>query len=288
MYDYLMKTGANSVLLGKNYYDQYFPHKEGKLLKITKIIKGHDELRYLSYIRTIKDYSEYYIIPDIELTKILPDSEFIRYLKGITSKYELNIFSGSLFCMYIQYGGQMDVMDSLMSRSPGVWGSCKDIVKFSNQIMNGLKFLHEIQIAHLDIKPENIMIDLWERKFKIIDFGYSSRYPFDDFVDDIRGTPCYFPKHIDQRSDLGLPRIEANDLEEINGRLPMHDNRKFVYKIDSYCFGRVLNLVYSVYKDHNPCTLELISKRKIKKLMKLLLENDVYKRLTIKEILELN
>ena len=65
-------------------------------------------------------------------------------------------------------------------------------------------------------------------------------------------------------------------------------NRSLVYKIDSYCFGRVLNLVYDVYRDNTCCRFEKRSKRKIKALMKLLLVDDVNKRLTIGNILALN
>ena len=36
--------------------------------------------------------------------------------------------------------------------------------------MEGLNFLH-INSCHLDIKPENIMINLRDNSFKIIDFG---------------------------------------------------------------------------------------------------------------------
>ena len=126
-------------------------------------------------------------------------------------------------------------------------------------------------------------------RFRIIDFGYSSVDPFDDFVNEIRGTPCYFPKHIEVTSDLGLPKIEANDLNEVNGVIPMINNRSLVYKIDSYCFGRVLNLVYIVYLDNTKCTsFERTSKKKIQRLLELLLENNVHKRYTIENILALS
>jgi serine/threonine protein kinase len=288
MANHVLKTGANSVLLGKNYYDGFFPHKVNKLLKVTKIGEGHDELKNLSYVRIIKNYRDYYIIPEVELTKILPGGEFMEYLKRITVKHSLDIFEGSLFCMYVDYGGQMDVMDSLMCFSPRVWKSCKAILRFSNQIMEGLSFLHEKKICHLDIKPENIMVNLFDNSFRIIDFGFSSVEPFDDFVHDIRGTPHYFPKHIELGSDLGLPRIKANDLDEMNGEIPMIRNRSLVYKIDSYCFGRVLNLVYDVYLDNTCCRFEKTSRRKIKALMELLLVNNVHRRLTISQILTLN
>lgn len=283
----MIKTGANSVLLGETHYEGYFGLKPDKLLKVTKIIKGHDEFKNLSFVRAIKDHKGYYIIPDQEITKLLPESEFYNHLRLILKNYDLKIFDDALYCCYVDYGGCMDVMDSLMNFSPRVWRSAKAILKFSDHIMNGLKFLHEREIAHLDIKPENIVIDLWSIKFRIIDFGYSSKYPFDDFVNDIRGTPCYFPKDIELEYDLGLPKIDANDLDKFCGQIPMIEDRNLVYKIDSYCLGRVLLLIYDVYKTNTNTLFENKSKSKIKILTKLLLEKNVFRRLTIAQILAL-
>ena len=195
----LIKTGGSTVLLGKFQYEGYFGYKEDKLLKVTKVAPDHDEYKNLQIVRTVKDYQKYFIIPDEDIIKLLPESEFYNFLKVLLKNHDIDIFDGCLYCSYVNYGGSMDVMDSLVSFSPRVWRSAKSILRFSYHIMNGLKFLHEKEIAHLDIKPENIVVDLWNLKFKIIDFGYSSKYPFDDFVNDIRGTPCYFPRDFRSR-----------------------------------------------------------------------------------------
>ena len=63
-------------------------------------------------------------------------------------------------------------------------------------------------------------------------------------------------------------------------------NRQLVYKIDSYCFGRVLYFLRYVFQDIYTC--ECFSKNK-KQMLKLnsiircLLNNDVNSRLTIEE-----
>ena len=283
----IIKTGATTVLLGNRHYEGHFGYKPNKLLKVTKVDEGHDEFKNMPFVRAIKNYKDYYIIPDQEITKILPDSDFYNYLKILVKNYDLKIFDDTLYCCYVDYGGSMDVMDSLMCFSPRIWSSAKAILKFSDQIMTGLKFLHEIEIAHLDIKPENIVINICNLTFKIIDFGYSSKYPFDDFVNNIRGTPCYFPKDIKSGSDLGLPKIDANDLEQYRGKIPMDTDRTLVYKIDSYCLGRTLLLVYDVYKSKSRKMFEGSSRTNIKLLLELLLEKNVHKRLTVTQILAL-
>jgi len=287
MSETMIKTGAATVILGKKHYEGYFGYNPNKLLKVTKLDERHSEFKNISLIRTITNYKDYYIVPDHEVNILMPHSEFYNYLKILLKNYDMKIFTGILHYYYVDHGGSMDVMDSLIEFNPHVWNSAKAILKFSDHIMKGLKFLHERNIAHLDIKPENIVIDTLNMKFRIIDFGYSSRYPFDDFVNDIRGTPCYFPKYIEVDSDLGLPKIDANDLEEVSGEIPMVTNRNLVYKVDSYCFGRTLLIVYNVYKSNKNSLFENKTRAKIKVLIKLLLDKNVNRRLTIRQILAL-
>ena len=41
----LLKTGSSSILLGKNKHKSFLPSKKGKMLKITKINEGHNDLK---------------------------------------------------------------------------------------------------------------------------------------------------------------------------------------------------------------------------------------------------
>lgn len=283
----LFKYGTTSVVLGKTHYKGFFDDREGKILKVTNILENHNEFRILEKVRKIKNYEKYFIIPDEERIKILEDSNFVEHLKKLCDGLDVDVFGKNMFCTYIPYGGSLDVMDSLINYNTYVWRSCKSLLKFSKQIIKALTFLHENQIAHLDIKPENIIIDLSTLTFKLVDFGFSSSYPFDDFVDNIRGTPSYFPR--DFGSDEFLPPIKANDTTiTIKGLSPIKYNRNYVYKIDTFCFGRVLLLVYMNYKLNTKRFFEYKNKRKVKKLLKYLLEEDVKQRLLPNQILYLH
>lgn len=45
---------------------------------------------------------------------------------------------------------------------------------FTNQMLEGLEFIHSIFIIHADLKPENVMVtNLKENRIKLIDFGSS-------------------------------------------------------------------------------------------------------------------
>ena len=144
-------------------------------------------------------------------------------------------------------------------------------------------------IKPTDIKPENIIVDTKNFTFRIIDFGFCSKEPFGDFIGLTKGTPGYFPKYI--QGDIiteWLPKIEANDCEEVGGIIPMKKNSLLVYKIDSFCFGRTLHFLKYIYDDnvlYECCNYEVNKGKKIDSLIKDLLEPNCWNRKTISECL---
>lgn len=287
----LLKTGANSIVLGHGRYGNYFVPKTNKLLKVTRIMKDHNEFRLLTYVRSIYNYKNFYSIPEDIGVVLKKDDSFYKYLEDLVKFEYMTIFQDNLNCYYMNYAGKkdlLDIIDSIDIRNDfSIFKNYKTIYKFTKQILCGLKFLHEKDIAHLDIKPENIMYNEYDNKFRIIDFGFSSKYPFDDYIQTVKGTPGYFPKHFENvEVSEALPMIYANDMNNIP---PMKLNRRFVYKIDSYCFGRTLQSLYIIFeKNYTTCCFLNCEKRKVNviiEIMELLLTNDVYIRPYIKDIL---
>lgn len=295
-----LKTGACSIIIGSNIYEGNFPKKDNKLLKITKIGENHNEFKHLSIIRQIKNYKDYYSIPDKETGILLKDGEFYKKIQKLTLKDNLNIFDSNLCYMYIDFAGSNDVFDSIkflkINGYSNIWKDIESILKFIKHIAAGLNFLHDKKLCHLDIKAENVMINFRNGKniFKLIDFGFCSKEPFDDFVKYFKGTPGYFPKHFDsiKYTQEGLPVVYANDMNKINGNIPMVVNRSLVYKVDCYCFGRLINLIYYHYLVNRKlkCCFdsEKRTKDKVKKIINLLLEPNVFKRITILELYHFN
>ena len=299
--DSLLKYGCSSIILGKGHYGDYFPEKPGKLMKVTKVFPKHDELKHISAIKKIANYENYYVIPDEEGFALKPDNPFYIYLKN---KVSLNIFKDVLYCHYVNNAGSMDMIDAIENmtnyKSKDVWYSFASILQFAKYIVEGLYYLHEYKICHLDIKPENIMIDMSkpeDKRFRIIDFGFSSVEPFTDYINDIRGTPGYFPKYIKGYSDPepGLPLITANDLIGglFIGNIPMRKDYKQVYKIDSYCFGRTLNHLLYYYQETFGCGAKSLCRfygtetnvrRKIESLITALTKDNAFDRLFISEV----
>jgi len=263
------------------------------------LLNSHNEFKNLEMVKTIENYADYYAIPDEKICTISSDNKFYKHLKKLTKTINMDIFCGNLHCFYIDYAGDFDILDVINNWNIGIFNtgtkifnSIDSILDFSNHIMKGLNFLHQKNICHLDIKSENIMLNSSNKTFRIIDFGFSSVEPFNDFTNCIRGTPGYFPRHYDYyQIEPGLPKIEANDMEPIKGIIPMIANRKLVYKIDSYCLGRVINFIYYNYKLNSIIFRKKNNNNKkanLIKIIELLTDNNVLQRITIGEILLLD
>ena len=287
----LIRTGGSSIILGPGHYGDFLPSKKNKLLKITKIRNTHNEFKYLDIVRSIPNYKDYYSIPDETAYLLDKTYDFYEKIKLLVKKEQMDIFDDKLYCYYIDYAGEQDVHSSINDLHnlgySNIWSSYKKILKFTKHIIKGLTFLHEHKICHLDIKAENIMV--FNNSFKIIDFGFCSIEPFDDYVFNIKGTPGYLPfQFLTQKFTPIFPKIETNDLDKINSQIPMIYDRKLVYKIDSYCFGRLLYCLIYVYNDMKTyCCFnsEKQSQSKLNTIIKDLLNKNVFYRLTAQQCL---
>lgn len=291
-----VNTGSCSVIIGPGHYGKFITPKKNKLLKITLIIPNHNEFKHLKKIKQIDNYQEYYTIPDEEAVILKPSDNFYSHLCRLVEDKDMEIlnYNDSLSCHYMDYGGSKDVFDTfndlINHNDCNIWKSYRIITSFIRKISYGLYFLHQIKIAHLDIKPENIVVNLAKKDFKIIDFGFAATSPFTKFLDDIRGTPGYFPKHFDDiKYDKWTPEIKANDFDYVNKKdYPHLKDSTLVYKIDSFCFGRLIFMLKSIYDEYTEyycCNLEKSVGLRIDDMIKLLIENDVHRRITIEELI---
>lgn len=287
----MVKTGACSILLGQVQYGGFFSVKPDMLLKVSKKDERHNEFKYLDKVRVIPNYKDYYSIPEEERYLLNPTDDFYHHIIRLVKYEQMDLFEDDLECYYINCAGNLDVQESLVEMMDlsysRIWRNYADILSFTHQILKALKFLHERKICHLDIKPENIVINCQKREFRVIDFGFSSVEPFEDFMKNPRGTPGYFPKQFNfEKPTKYLPKIEANDFNMVGNVVPLVKNPKLVYKIDSFCLGRVMHFLCDLFDElYVPGCIYWYGKseKRVKTIMEQLLENDVKKRKTVEE-----
>ncbi|KAG7477235.1 hypothetical protein MATL_G00092010 [Megalops atlanticus] len=79
--------------------------------------------------------------------------------------------------------------------------------KFLKQILDGVLHLHSKQIAHFDLKPENIMLlnrTSPHPRIKLIDFGLAHKIDFGNDFKSIFGTPEFVAPEVVNYEPLGL------------------------------------------------------------------------------------
>ncbi|KAG8595948.1 hypothetical protein GDO81_001679 [Engystomops pustulosus] len=83
----------------------------------------------------------------------------------------------------------------------------EEATEFLKQILNGVNYLHSLQIAHFDLKPENIMLldrNSPKPRIKIIDFGLAHKIDTGNEFKNIFGTPEFVAPEIVNYEPLGL------------------------------------------------------------------------------------
>ncbi|KAL7073040.1 hypothetical protein ACQ4LE_008336 [Meloidogyne hapla] len=80
-----------------------------------------------------------------------------------------------------------------------------EAAQFIYQILRAIKHLHKQQIAHLDIKPENILLkESGKAMIKLIDFGLSRQLPPKSCIREMVGTPEFVAPEIINSEPLQL------------------------------------------------------------------------------------
>ena len=130
------------------------------------------------FIISSRNNGIYYAIKKIEITDNIKDIKRERsfeqnYNRNIIKKYDNFDISGNEFCLVLEYvpNGFLDnkINNHIKSKIPF---QEIEIIRIFKQIINGIIYLHDLNIVHRDMKPDNFLFDEFDN-VKLTDFGYS-------------------------------------------------------------------------------------------------------------------
>jgi aurora kinase len=98
--------------------------------------------------------------------------------EGVIKLYE-SVESITKISLVVEYGGEMSLLDYLRKNYPLSPEKLKD---FSRQLLKTIIYLHDKNIVHRDIKPQNILVkfnkNTNQEALKLIDYGFSTLSKF--------------------------------------------------------------------------------------------------------------
>jgi serine/threonine protein kinase len=216
--------------------------------ELSKCIKGFDEIEILDCLNSKSRSNVYHISitsnnnnkkdaiikllsnkrkskdKEVYVSKILKNKNIIDCY---TQSFLDQIKSPFLIMEYAEYGNLRDFNEKFLKCT---YFSESLICYLAYQILNGIKYMHIYKVVHMDIKPQNIVVDL-NLNAKIVDFSNSFIYQKKRPEDYIK-LPFVGIKFYMSREKLKSDKIKVMDL----------------HKIDLYAFGVTLyNLAFDKY-----------------------------------------
>ncbi|KAK2868715.1 hypothetical protein Q7C36_000586 [Tachysurus vachellii] len=133
-----------------------------------------------------------------------------------------------------------------------------EAIDFLKQILRGIGFMHSKQIAHFDLKPENIMLsdkNAEHPEIKIIDFGLAHRFIAGEEYKSLCGTPQYIAPEVINYEPLSVSTdmwsigvityILLSGISPFQGETDQETLRNIVdmkYDFDEHYFSQTSNI----------------------------------------------
>jgi serine/threonine protein kinase len=219
-------------------------------------------------------------------------SSKLKYKNIVTYFGFCNLIKDESWCLLMEYGkfGNLNNFRRNTIKMKCLPESM--ICYIAYQILDGLFYCHKNKIAHMDLKPNNIIVDKY-LNFKIIDFSISINYKDKNYSEVIKlpiiGTSLYMPLEVLFKQKIKYKELHKVDLYSLGVILYNLAFGTFPYNITSDDQEKYSKIGEKIYI--NDIGKEIIdnqngfSKHFLDFLNKLL-QKDIYERINIYEAKE--
>lgn len=128
---------------------------------------------------------------EYELGSNLDNPYIVRYLNFTDN--------GPDCCIEMEYV-EGDTLKERLAYNPEYFADSKNVMKFLQQLLEGLHYLHSQQIVHLDLKPDNIMLTRVNNDVRILDLGFSYSGSYQTSIG--RNPAFAAPEQLDGSADV--------------------------------------------------------------------------------------
>lgn len=223
----------------------------------------------------IKTYDKYQILDPQKKNNMMRE---IEILKKIDHPHIVKLFetvdSSKHFHLIMEYVPGVSLYTHLKSK-PNNCLEENEAKRIFKQILSAIEYCHSRNIAHRDIKLDNILLDV-KNNVKIIDFGFSTLNSDDEKTRIFCGTPSYMAPEIVGRKDYYSIQADIWALGillyvMIVGKMPFkaYNDKELYRRIEKRMF-----------------TLPAGGNESLKELINLMLELNPRKRPSVKALIE--
>ncbi|XP_077302252.1 uncharacterized protein LOC143922796 [Arctopsyche grandis] len=169
-------------------YKMYNIIGRGKFGTVKLVVNSStNEKMAAKFVKTFKPTDKENVIAELEIMHCLEHPKLIKFIEAYVKPSEMIIITE-----YISGGELFErVSEEDFTLTE------RDCALFMSQICEGVKFMHDNNIVHLDLKPENIMCQTRpSQEIKIIDFGLSKRLRPNEEIRVFCGTPEFIAPEV--------------------------------------------------------------------------------------------
>uniref|UniRef100_A0A1B6CDT2 Myosin light chain kinase, smooth muscle-like n=2 Tax=Clastoptera arizonana TaxID=38151 RepID=A0A1B6CDT2_9HEMI len=187
------------IQAGDEFVSRYTVHEElgkgryGVVHKVTDQKTGN--IMAAKFVRCIKKQDKEKVQEEIDIMNCLHHPKLLQLVGAFENPKDI--------VMIMEYISGGELFERVVADDFTL--TEKDCIIFMRQICEGVEYMHNNFVVHLDLKPENIMCRTrTSHKIKLIDFGLAQKLKPDSPVRVLFGTPEFIPPEIINYEPIGV------------------------------------------------------------------------------------
>ena len=148
-------------------------------LGIHRITNEKVAIKVLEKDKIVDEADKERVTREIHILKLIRHPNIIQLYEIIEDKEKLYLIT--------EYASGGELFDYIVANQ-----RVKELeaCKFFQQLLDGIEYVHKLNVVHRDLKPENLLLDS-KKNIKIVDFGLSNIYKEKGLLSTACGSPCY-------------------------------------------------------------------------------------------------